>query len=117
MVLGEPAPTVLWFKENKQLCTNVYYTIIHNPDGSGPFIVNDPQKKMVVSMSVKQRMCGVEIRLCSRAVCASGRIRHNNCNLQAAPAPRLPEGFPHTSLKDPALLETVDSEQEVMAFS
>ena len=45
VVLGEPAPTVLWFKENKQLCTNVYYTIIHNPDGSGTFIVNDPQKE------------------------------------------------------------------------
>ncbi|KAL0626344.1 Titin, partial [Plecturocebus cupreus] len=44
-VIGEPTPTVAWFKENKQLCTSVYYTIIHNPDGSGTFIVNDPQRE------------------------------------------------------------------------
>lgn len=44
LVHGEPAPTVLWFKEDMPLYTNVCYTIIHNPDGSGTFIVNDPQR-------------------------------------------------------------------------
>lgn len=45
MVFGEFVFIVLWLKENKQLCINVYYIIIYNFDGFGTFIVNDFQRE------------------------------------------------------------------------
>lgn len=115
VVLGEPAPTVLWFKENKQLCTNVYYTIIHNPDGSGTFIVNDPQKE-----DGGLYVCKAE-NVWGGSTCAAELFvlledtDMTDATCKAAPTPEAPEGFPHTSVKDPAV-ETFDSEQEVVTF-
>lgn len=115
MVLGEPAPTVLWFKENKQLCTNVYYTIIHNPDGSGTFIVNDPQKEDGGLYVCKAENVWGESACAAELFVLPEDTDTTDAACKAAPTPEALEGFPHTSLKDPAL-ETVDSEQEVVTF-
>uniref|UniRef100_A0A8C4YJ39 Ig-like domain-containing protein n=1 Tax=Gopherus evgoodei TaxID=1825980 RepID=A0A8C4YJ39_9SAUR len=39
-VLGEPVPEVQWFKGSHQIFSNVYYTVVHNPDGSGSLTVD-----------------------------------------------------------------------------
>ena len=114
-VLGEPAPTVLWFKENKQLCTNVYYTVIHNPDGSGTFIVNDPQKEDVGLYVCKAENVWGESTSAAELSVLVEDTDMTDATCKAASTPEAPEGFPHASLKDPAL-ETFDSEQEVVAF-
>ncbi|XP_029766379.1 titin-like, partial [Terrapene carolina triunguis] len=43
-VLGEPVPEVQWFKGNHQIFSNVYYTVVHNPDGSGSLTVHQCQR-------------------------------------------------------------------------
>ena len=114
-VLGEPAPTVLWFKENKQLCTNVYYTVIHNPDGSGTFIVNDPQKEDVGLYVCRAENVWGESTSAAELSVLLEDTDMTDATCKAASTPEAPEGFPHASLKDPAL-ETFDSEQEVVDF-
>lgn len=115
MVLGEPAPTVLWFKENKQLCTNVYYTIIHNPDGSGTFIVNDPQRE-----DSGLYVCKAE-NMWGESTCAAELlVLLEDTDVTDAPSkekstPEAPKDFPQMSFKGPEV-EAFDSKQEVAAF-
>lgn len=114
-VLGEPAPTVLWFKENKQLYTSVYYTIIHNPDGSGTLIVNDAQRE-----DSGLYVCKAENRW-GESTCAAELLvlledpDVTDAPSKAKPMPEATKDFPPMSLKDPAI-EAFDSEQEIAAF-
>uniref|UniRef100_A0A8C8R9U8 Ig-like domain-containing protein n=1 Tax=Pelusios castaneus TaxID=367368 RepID=A0A8C8R9U8_9SAUR len=39
-VLGEPGPEVQWFKGSHLIFSDVYYTVVHSPDGSGSLMVN-----------------------------------------------------------------------------
>uniref|UniRef100_A0A8C0H4Y0 Ig-like domain-containing protein n=1 Tax=Chelonoidis abingdonii TaxID=106734 RepID=A0A8C0H4Y0_CHEAB len=43
-LLGEPVPEVQWFKGNHLIFSNVYYTVVHNPDGSGSLTVHQCQR-------------------------------------------------------------------------
>lgn len=114
-VVGEPAPTISWFKENKQLCTNVYYTIINNPDGSGTFLVNDPQREdsgLYVCKAENvwgEATCAAELLVLPEDTDVTDAPHKAKSTLQAA------EGFPQTSFKGPAI-EAFDSEQEIAAF-
>ena len=114
-VLGEPAPTVLWFKENKQLCTNVYYTIIHNPDGSGTFIVNDPQKEDSGFYVCKAENVWGESTCAAELLVLLEDTHMTDALCKATSTPEAPEDFPQTSLTVPAV-EALDSEQEAAAF-
>lgn len=114
-VVGEPAPTVAWFKENKQLCTSVYYTIIHNPDGSGTFIVNDPQRE-----DSGLYICKAENMLGESTCAAELLVLLEDTDMTDTPCkakstPEAPEDFSQTPLKGPTV-EAVDSEQEIATF-
>lgn len=113
-VLGEPAPTVLWFKENKQLCTNVYYTIIHNPDGSGTFIVNDPQKEDSGLYVCKAENVWGESTCAAELLVLLEDTDMTDAPCKAKPTPEAPQDFPQKSLKGPAF-EAFDSELEIAA--
>lgn len=114
-VLGEPAPTVLWFKENKQLCTNVYYTIIHNPDGSGTFIVNDPQREDSGLYVCKAENMWGESTCAAELLVLLEDTDKPDAPCEAEPTPEAIKDFPQMSLKGPAV-EAFDSEQEIAAF-
>lgn len=115
MVIGEPAPTVLWFKENKQLCTNVYYTIIHNPDGSGTFIVNDPQRgDSGLYVCKAENMWGESTRAAELLVLLEDTDM-TDAPCKAKSTPEAPKCFPQESLKGPAV-EASNSEPEIAAF-
>lgn len=113
-VVGEPAPTISWFKENKQLCTNVYYTIINNPDGSGTFLVNDPQREdsgLYVCKAENvwgEATCAAELLVLLEDTDVTDAPHKAKSPLQAA------EDFPQM-FKGPAI-EAFDSEQEIAAF-
>lgn len=111
MVLGEPAPTVLWFKENKQLCTNVYYTIIHNPDGSGTFIVNDPQKEDSGLYVCKAENVWGESTCAAELLVLLEDTDLTDAPCKSKPTPEAPQDFPQL-LKGPAF-EAFHSELEI----
>lgn len=114
-VLGEPAPTVLWFKENKQLCTNVYYTVIHHPDGSGTFIVNDPQKEDSGLYVCKAENVWGETTSAAELLVLLEDTDVTDAPSKATSTPEAPEDFPQTSSQGPAV-KAFDSEQEIAAF-
>lgn len=114
MVLGEPAPTVLWFRENKQLHTNVYYTIIHNPDGSGTFIVNDPQREDSGLYVCKAENMWGESTCAAELLVLLEATDMTDTPCQAKSTPEAPQDFPQMS-KGPAA-EPFASEPEIAAF-
>lgn len=114
MVLGEPAPTVLWFKENKQLCTNVYYTIIHNSDGSGTFIVNDPQKEDSGLYVCKAENLWGETTCAAELLVLLKDTDMTDAPCKDKPTPEASQDFPQKSLKSPAF-EAFGSELEIAA--
>lgn len=111
-VLGEPAPTVLWFKENQQLCTNVYYTIIHNPDGSGTFIVNDPQRENSGLYVCKAENTWGESTCAAELLVVLEDRDMTDAPFKAEPTTEAAEGFPLKGLA----VDTFDSEKEIAAF-
>lgn len=115
MVIGEPAPTVLWFKENKQLCTNVYYTIIHNPEGSGTFIVNDPQKEDSGLYVCKAENMWGESTCAAELLVLLEDTDMTDAPCKAKSTPEAPKDFPQVLLKGPAV-EAFDSEPGIAAF-
>lgn len=115
VVLGEPAPTVLWFKENKQLHTNVYYTIIHNPDGSGTFIVNDPQGEDSGLYVCKAENMWGESTCAAELLVLLEATDTTDAACKAKSTPEAPQDFPQMSSKGPAA-EPFDSEPEIAAF-
>lgn len=114
-VRGEPAPAILWFKENKQLCTNVCYTIIQNTDGSGTLIVNDPQQEdSGLYVCKAENVWGESTCTAELLVLLEDKGRAEApCKVKSVPQP--PSDFPQTLLKGPAV-ESFDSEQEIAAF-
>lgn len=115
VVLGEPAPTVTWFKESKQLCTNVYHTIIHNPDGSGTFIVNDPQREDSGLYVCRAENMWGESTCTAELLVLLEDTDMTDALCKAKPTPEATKDFPEMSLKGPAV-EASDSEQEIAAF-
>lgn len=97
-VVGEPTPTTLWFKENEQLCTNVYYTIIHHPDGSGTFIVNDPQKEdSGLYLCKAENMWGESISSAELLVLMEDTDT-SDAHGKAKSSPEAPDDSPQTSM-------------------
>lgn len=115
LVHGEPAPTVLWFRENKPLHTNVCYTIIHNPDGSGTFIVNDPQRGdsgLYVCKAENvwgESTCAAELHVLLEETDVTDSSR------QAESTSGVPSDFQETSARGPSD-QAFDSQQEITAF-
>lgn len=115
LVHGEPAPAVLWFRDNKLLYTSVCYTIIHNPDGSGTFIVNDPQRGdsgLYVCKAENvwgESTCAAELHV----LLEDTDVTDASC--QAESTLGVPSDFLETSASSPSE-QAFDSQQEIAAF-
>lgn len=125
IVLGDPVPAVLWFKDEKQLCTSVDYTVIHHPDGSGMFIVNDPQREdsgiylcraqnvWGQSTSAAELLVIQEDTYVTDASCKAD-VTEASCKAWGS-SPEVTHDFQPKSLQGPAA-EAFESEQESTAF-
>lgn len=115
-VHGEPAPTVLWFKEDMPLYTSVCYTIIHSPDGSGTFIVNDPQRgDSGLYLCKAQNLWGESTCAAELLVLPEDTdVPDASCKEESTLG--VPGDFLETSARGP-LVQGVDSRQEITAFA
>lgn len=114
LVHGEPAPTVSWFRGNVPLFTNVCYTIIHNPDGSGTFIVNDPQQEdsgLYVCQAKNvwgESTCAAELLV----LLEDTDVTDASCETESTSG--VPGDLLETSARGPSV-QAFDSQQEVAA--
>lgn len=115
LVHGEPAPTVLWFRGNVPLFTNVCYTIIHNPDGSGTFIVNDPQREDSGLYICKAKNVWGESTCAAELLVLLEDTDVTDASCKAESTSGVPGDLLETSARGPSV-QAFHSQQEVAAF-
>lgn len=115
LVHGEPPPTVLWFRENMPLYTNVFYTIIHNPDGSGTFIVNDPQRGDSGPYICKAENVWGESTCVAELFVLLEDTDVTDASCKAESTSGVPGDFPETPARGPSV-QAFDSQQEITAL-